>query len=365
MGAAENRKIDAKRGGMTHVVYTLIKSLLSLFGVLLFRLLGILKGIWNAPVDSGTIANINTVFNLASAVLIFPMLGLLEKAVMTVLKDEGPQTDRLSEKLEALSPTFFSTPSLALNSVFEVLVEMLELSRSNISRAFSMIGQYDQGTAADIESDEENIDRLTDRLSEYMVELSSNLSSAAHSRMLSEYYKLVNQFENLADQGMKITRILTAMNEGGREFSGSAVTEFGSVRKLTEDILEHAARAFSESDRSEVFKMEPLNEVGHELINRVKDLHIERITGNECTLENGIDLIDILDAVEYILASCDNIGMSILVGTEQRPGDKAHEYRMQLRSPNSKEYSRGYKSARELYFGLLEQQEEKAEGAEQ
>lgn len=350
--AAEGGKSGARRVGMAHVVYTCVKSVLSLIGTLVCRYAGLLDGIWDAAADSGTIANINTVFNLASAVIIFPMLGLLEKAVTAIVKDE--QTgDRFSEMTEKLSPAFFATPAIALGSVQDVLNGIFDLSRGNLLRAFSLIGGYDRKTAEEIETDEAGIDRITDSLCSYIVDLSSTAAAAGSSRVLSRSYKMAGLLENMGDQAKKTGAVMSSMQDEGVSFSDSARAELGVLTRLTEDMLDCADAALRNGDLSAAARLEAFRDTGRELIDEIKDRHLERLTRNECTVEAGVCLVDILELVDYVLAACANIGMAVLAGAGPGAAESSRDYRSAIRAGEDEDYNRAFEELTGKYSGML------------
>ena len=72
-------KPDAKRVGIVNILFNLSKSIVVLAVVTVIHKMGFLDGIWNGTIDSGGIANTNTIFNLACALLLFPALKSYEK----------------------------------------------------------------------------------------------------------------------------------------------------------------------------------------------------------------------------------------------------------------------------------------------
>ena len=65
---------EAKRVGIVNILFNLSETVLVLAVITLIHRIGLLDGLWNATVNSGMIANTNTIFNLACAVCLFPML---------------------------------------------------------------------------------------------------------------------------------------------------------------------------------------------------------------------------------------------------------------------------------------------------
>ena len=135
-------KPDAKRVGIVNILFNLSKSIVVLAVVTVIHKMGFLDGIWNGTIDSGGIANTNTIFNLACALLLFPALKSYEKLSHRIVKDEPAAIGRYDELLDSLNPVFVSTPALAFARCYDVLLVMYRIARTNIDRAFGMLTQY-------------------------------------------------------------------------------------------------------------------------------------------------------------------------------------------------------------------------------
>ena len=167
-------KANQRRVGAINVMFNLGKTLLVLLVVNILHLTGVLDSLWDMSMGPGTIANANTVFNLACAVILLPFMGALEKLSMKIIKDDKRKVSPYDDKLQALNPVFFETPALALNSCYEVLKTMLELSTRSIQESLDNLEHYDRRQIDDLMEREDDIDNLTDNLGKYLVESDEN-----------------------------------------------------------------------------------------------------------------------------------------------------------------------------------------------
>ena len=175
-------KPDSKRVGVANILFNLGKTALIIIGVSLARSFGLLDGLWNRVVDSGIIANTNTVFNLACALLLLPAMGLFEKLSLKIVKDapvEGPDTPQTQELrvLDGLNPVFLQTPVLAFNACYDVLMQMFRMADRNINRAFDVVNRFDADLIAQIRADEDALDAMADRVSGYLMQISTHITS--------------------------------------------------------------------------------------------------------------------------------------------------------------------------------------------
>ena len=160
-----------------NILFNLSETVLVLAVITLIHRIGLLDGLWNATVNSGMIANTNTIFNLACAVCLFPMLRVYEKLSDRIVRKEKEATDPHSELIKALNPVFYTTPALALKSCYDVLLTMFTIARENLERAQGQISEFSVPARDRITAVERQVDRLTDNLSRYLVEMLPHLKS--------------------------------------------------------------------------------------------------------------------------------------------------------------------------------------------
>ena len=65
---------EARRVGIVNILFNLSETVLVLVVITIIHHLGLLDSLWDRTVNSGMIANTNTIFNLACAVCLLPML---------------------------------------------------------------------------------------------------------------------------------------------------------------------------------------------------------------------------------------------------------------------------------------------------
>ncbi|MBR5641484.1 MAG: Na/Pi cotransporter family protein, partial [Firmicutes bacterium] len=208
-------KADARRVGMVNILYNLSKSAIVLIVVTIVHRMGLLDGLWTRTVNSGIVADTNTIFNLACALLLLPMLPVYEKMSRRIVKDDPVKPSKYDELLEALSPAFFQTPALALRSCYNALMAMFTAARANIEKAMDLLHVYDENVVEEIKEEEENIDMLNDEVSNYLIALSPHIKEDYQVRILNEYYKVVTEFERLSDHAMNIAEMAQDLDRKG------------------------------------------------------------------------------------------------------------------------------------------------------
>lgn len=343
---------EAGRVGIVNILYNLSKSALVLIVVAVVRSLGLLDWIWDATLNSSLIANTNTIFNLACALVLIPMVPVFEKLSRKIVKDEPVVENKYQDKLDALNPVFFATPALALNSCYDILMTQLQLAKENISRAYGLLTDYEEDVYDLINEDEGNIDMFADRISGYLVALLPHLKDSLHVAILNQYYKVFSEFERLGDHAVNIANNARSMSEKDTAFSSIAMSELNVLYSLLEKILDETEIAFGKRDLDAAYHIQPLRKVTADLIGELKDNHLSRMSRGQCNVFLDPNFENLLSDMMRIADVSSNVGESVVIRVRPELADKEHHYFRDLRheDPN---YNRAYLKARDEYFEQL------------
>ena len=343
---------EAKRVGVVNILFNLSKSIMILAVVNIIHKVGLLDSIWDRVIYSGGIANTNTIFNLVCAALLLPLVGVYEKLSYKFVKD-APAAGKYDEMLDALNPVFISTPALAFGRCYEVLLVMCQLARKSINSAFDMFTKYETKTIEQIEEDEDYLDSMADRVSNYLVQISASITSSYHVEIMNYYYSAVTEFERLGDHAMNIAEIATELNKNGNAFSKDALAELKILRELMNAILEYTNEAFKKQNLTAARHIEPLEEVVDEMVNALKDNHMERLRSGECGVFNGTEFFNLLSEVERISDVCSNVGVATVARATPEIKHQVHDYVSMLHSGRDEEFNHDYQEAHQKYFECL------------
>ena len=355
-------KADSKRVGLMNIIYNLSKTLLVLAGVTILKQTGLLDGLWNMTMRSGSIANTNTVFNLVCAVVLLPISGFIRKVVRKIVKDDVVATGKYADKVAALNPVFFRTPAIAFGGVYDVLTIMFNSARDNIAKAFSTISEYNENLIREVHDEEEKIDYLTDCVDKYLIQLAPYVSEDLHLRILKQYHKLVSEFEHLGDHADKMADAATTVHEENIVFSTTAMGEIVLIKKLVDEIVEYSGRAFEKRDVSAAYHIEPCVSVLQDLVSTLHDNHLVRLREGQCTVRAGVIFSEILTNAERIGKTCSNIGIATIARVSSEVENRAHSYTASIHQGKNEQYNKEYESVHKAYYDILSAIDDNSEG---
>ena len=346
---------EQKRVGIVNIFFNIGKMALILIGVSILHSLGFLDWIWETVVNSGIIANANTIFNLAASLLLFPFVTGFEKASCKLVPDDKvvEETNKYKDKLDGLNPMFFNTPALALRGVYDILLAQYRASRTNIDKAIGLLGHYDESVYNEIMDEEVNIDLMTDQISRYIVEFLPHIHDEGNAAILNEYYKVVTEFERLGDHAVNIADNARNLRNHDRFFTPAAMHEIGVLTDLLDEILDDVDRAFERRDTEAAFNIESLQALASELVLKLKRHHLDRMGKGECDIFADSNFENLMSDLQRIADVSTNIGEAILVRVHPELADNEHNYFTSLRSGNDQKFNEQYEKASEKYMSRI------------
>ena len=358
-------KAEARRVGIVNIIYNLSKSILVLLIVTVVHKLGLLDKLWDKTVNSGIIANTNTIFNLGCALALLPLMGLYEKLGTKIVRDKPAKGGKYKDVTDGLNPVFFNTPALALQSCYKTLLAAFAGARTNIEKSFNLLRSYDPAVHKTILAEEDEIDRLTDALSKYMVSFLPHLQIDYHVAILNQYYKVVSEFERLSDHAVNIARLAESLHKNDTAFSKSAVSELAVVESAIGQILDETGQTFAKRDIDAAARIEPLVQVLSDLITALRGNHLKRMSTGECNVFADTIFTDLMVEFHRIGDVCSNVGIATVVRVRPELADHEHLYFEQMHSGGDEKFDEAYRRVHQRYFALLNQSAEEPPSEEE
>ena len=144
---------------------------------------------------------------------------------------------------------------------------------------------------------------------------------------------------------------LTANSDGSKWTAtvapGYYILKGSEGQNLIAATTDMTINAFIKNDRVLAMRIEPLEEVVDDLCDEIKANHIERVSRQECTLENGFVFNDLLTDYERISDHCSNIAVDIIESGPE--GIKLHEYHMKHDYRSDEEFQKYFSEYKEKY----------------
>ena len=344
---------DAKRTGVVHIVFNTVGTILFMIVMTIIRGAGGFPNLWGSVVDSGGIANFQTIFNLLTAVALIPFTNLLVWiACKCVKEDEEPA--KVYPELAALDPKLMGVPAVALGGVTKVAASMAETARKNILLGVSQFENYDDKRAEEIRANEERLDIFTDRADTYMIELSANIETESDNRHRSVLMRCIRDVERIGDYAINFDEIAKKFHGNELSFSESAKQELTILTDAVQEILRLTVEAIETDNEYIVRLIEPLEEVIDDMVLLLKERHTGRLCDGICSINSGLAFMDMLTYFERTADQCSNIAMLMLGKNNEDILKNHHLYIQELHASQDQSYLAEQVNRRKQYLVPLQ-----------
>jgi phosphate:Na+ symporter len=288
-----------------------------------------------------TIAMLNTVFRLATVIILFPFIRWIEKLVFALVKDDEEDKED-QEDFDLLEERFLRYPALAIGQSHTAMNGMAKKAKKNIVRAMDLLDNYSEERYAKVHEKENLIDKYEDKLGTYLMQLTGREMTESQSKQVSILLHSVNDIERLGDHAVNISKSANELYEKKFSFSDEANYEISVLGGAVREILDLTVKTFTDYDVETALMVEPLRELINVLCNELKSRHISRLKNGKCELKQGFAFNNLLTDFERIAAHCSNIAIAVL---ECESDDfDTHEYQKSIREMNNGLYTELFES---------------------
>lgn len=335
---------NAKRAAVVHLLFNVIGTVLCIGIYLIVTAAVDLSEVIESPVTPLSVAVIHTSTILLSILVEFPLSKYLEKLAGLIVRDDKNPKD---EVFALLDERLLSTPSIAIERSRTVAVKMARVSAESIKDSFRLIFEYDEKLAQSVRDAEEKVDKYEDSLGTYLVKVSSKSMSEADSHEVSKLLHMIGDFERISDHAVNMVESAEEIHSKGLSFSPAAKNEIMAMMDAVSEIIGLSLEAFENNDLVKATQVEPLEQVVDSLKLQLKSAHVNRLRKNECTIEMGFVLSDLLTNLERVSDHCSNIAVCLIEIAHD--SFDMHEYIQSLKEEHGGQFKKTFEYYLEKY----------------
>lgn len=348
IGASKN----AKRTAAVHLYFNIIGTAIFMAVFYLLHATVHFEFI-NDRIGVAGIAVVHSTFNIVTTLILLPFNKVLVRLAEATIREDEVEQMQNAEKQETanalalLDERFLSNSALAIDNCRQVAMKMADICQKAVILAMDQIREYDDLKAAKVLELENTADRFEDELGTYLIKVSSRDLSERDSRYLSMLLHSINDLERMSDHAVNIIEKAQSMHEKKLEFSAKAKEEMRIYGEAVKEIVDISVKAIKTEDTELARKVEPLEETIDHLSDEIKRRHIERLKKDECSLEIGFILSDLVVNYERVADHCSNLAVDLLRINEN--SFDVHEYLDDLKAHEDEQFRKLYHEDRKKY----------------
>ena len=299
---------NGKRAALVHLYFNIIGVIVVLW---LFYLINAFAQFafvgW--AIDAWGVAIVHTLFKLICVALIGPFYKGLAKLACLTIRDKQ---DAEIEAVSLMDERLLDTPTVAVDRAAQVSYTMADLAGKSLVDALTLFESYDPKVADKVRDLEGKIDNYEDSIGSYLVKVSQCSLDRRDSEQVTKLLHIIGDYERISDHAVNIVESAEELRDKKITFSKEAERELAVLRAAVHDILLKTTEAFVKNDLVKAAEVEPLEQVIDGLRDKIKLNHVLRLQKNECSIDNGFILSDMLTNFERVADHCSNIAGCVI-----------------------------------------------------
>ena len=297
---------NAKRTTIIHLMFNLFGTVLFTIICMTTPLTDLVASFTPGSPDS-QIANMHTLFNIVTTLILLPFGTVLVKVAMRILPDRN-ENEKEGMHLAYLVPGPALTrqehpigfSAMYVNQLRQEISRMLGMARQNVDLAFEAVLAVDPRRLEQAEETEEYIDFLNKEICRYISDVIVNETNEKDSAAVSAYYLISGNIERIGDHAMNICEYTQLLKRKNIHFSEDARAELRKMQNVcleAIDILETEPGVDVDRwlERAASFEQKIDDMTGE-----FRDSQLDRMRRGTCSDEGGIIFSELLTDFERI-----------------------------------------------------------------
>lgn len=309
--AAVGTSRNAKRATIIHLIFNVFGTALFTVICILFPLTSVVERL--TPGNAAAqIANMHTLFNLVTTLLLLPFglkLAALAEKILPELpgEEEGVFTLAYMKSADYHGELSIGASAIAINSVRSELVRMAEMARENVDLSFRAILESRPDYMEKINEIEEYIDYLNQEITKGISRMIVNESNDRDSELISALFKVTGNIERISDHAMNLGGYAKLFHKLGIVLSEDARAEVKEMHRVSLTAMDYLS-CIEEEPEELYARIEALEQRIDDMTASYRQSQIRRLKAEKCNDEACVIYSEMLTDFERIGDHILNIG---------------------------------------------------------
>lgn len=302
--ASIGTKINAKRTTLIHLMFNMFGTIVFTMICMFTPFVSLMEALVpNNPVAQ--IANVHTIFNIVTTLLLLPVGTCLGKIAEKLLPEKQ------SEEEEKMQLLYLSTIdyrrghlvgqlSVSISGLLKETGRMQKMVRENVEAAFDEVLKENGNSFEKIKEREEYIDYLNAEISGYIGKVMVMEMSERDSTIVNSCFSILGNLERIGDHAMNVAGYATDLRKRGLEFSAFAKTEMLKMKEISLQAVDNIAAEEGMLFNRMLEKAAKLEQRIDDMNEEYRENQVNRMKEGQCNPQAGILFSEMLMDFERI-----------------------------------------------------------------
>ena len=306
----------AKRTTIIHLLFNIIGTTLFTIICILTPFTTLVEGFTPNNV-SAQIANMHTIFNITTTILLIPFGTYLAKLATRILPDLPEERDDVMH-LEYIQPfipienrgeTKIGISAIAITAIRNELIRMTQMTRENVGLSFDAVHDNNLALVEDVRNREEYIDYLNKEISKYISRMLVKERNPKDSQYMSALFKVCGNLERIGDHAMNICEYTNMIKEKQITFSKEVMVQIEQMKQVCCDALDLLLD--NQANSENLHSIESIEQKIDDMTESFRQGQIDRMQTGKCSDEGCVLYSEMLTDFERIGDHILNIGQEV------------------------------------------------------
>ena len=306
----------AKRTTIIHLLFNIIGTTLFTIICILTPFTTLVEGFTPNNV-SAQIANMHTIFNITTPILLIPFGTYLAKLATRILPDLPEERDDVMH-LEYIQPfipienrgeTKIGISAIAITAIRNELIRMTQMTRENVGLSFDAVHDNNLALVEDVRNREEYIDYLNKEISKYISRMLVKERNPKDSQYMSALFKVCGNLERIGDHAMNICEYTNMIKEKQITFSKEVMVQIEQMKEVCCDALDLLLD--NQANSENLHSIESIEQKIEDMTESFRQGQIDRMQTGKCSDEGCVLYSEMLTDFERIGDHILNIGQEV------------------------------------------------------
>lgn len=309
--AAIGANRNAKRTTIIHIMFNVIGTIIFTILCMTTPLIPFLQGMTESAPKQ--IANLHTLFNVVTTLLLLPFGTMLTRLAQCILPDTkaGEPGNGQIVYLQTKNSDALGTSSITLEETKRKLQNMLFLAEQNVHSSYDVFLQCDGIMFQQIEKREEQVDQLNIEISKFITMAFPHENTKSGSRILNSCYTISSNIERVSDHAMNIAEYYKMNERMKLVYTEEERKEIYYLQKTCDELFDRLKHPQPDLVQWHS-RIAALEQKIDDITGEYRSHMFERMKNSQCSFEGNLLLSEMLTDFERIGDHALNIADELL-----------------------------------------------------
>lgn len=314
--ASIGTKVNARRTTLIHIMFNVFGTIVFTILCLATPIIPLVEG-WTPGNAPAQIANLHTMFNVVTTLLLLPVGTYLGKLAVMILKDqksspseEGMHVQYLLD-LKHMRTEKLGAAMVCVEGIRKELFRMMDMAGKNVHEAFDTVEKRSKDMLAGVLEREEYVDFLNKEISRYITSAVSFETTTSGSRVFNSLFTITGNIERISDHATNIAGYSRMLAEKHIVFSKDAGKELEEMQETCQRLfalLQETPGDYKEWHSTVACIEQQMDDMTEQFRNNM----YARLQGGTCSDEGSVLFSEMLTDFERIGDHALNIADEVL-----------------------------------------------------